>query len=124
MHLPRAMEDYLKTIWILQRENGSVRSLDVAETLHVSKPSVSRAMKLLREGGLLTIGADKRLTLTDAGREAAEQVYRKHRALRTLLISLGVRPETAERDACGMEHIVSDETLDSIVEHIGEEVAP
>jgi Mn-dependent DtxR family transcriptional regulator len=124
MHLPRATEDYLKTILILHRENGSVRSLDVAEALHVTKPSVSRAMKRLREDGYLTMEKDKRLSLTDAGRAAAEQICERHRALKTLLVSLGVCPETAEKDACGMEHVVSEETLDRIIHFIGKEVSP
>ncbi len=121
MHLPRATEDYLKTILILHRENGSVRSLDVAESLHVTKPSVSRAMKLLREAGYLTMEDDKRLTLTDTGRAAAEQVFQRHSALKTLFVSLGVCPETAEKDACGMEHMVSDETIDRIILFISKE---
>ncbi len=121
MHLPRAAEDYLKTILILHRKNGSVRSLDVAEALHVSKPSVSRAMKLLREAGYLTMEEDKRLSLTDAGRAAAERIYERHCALKRLLLSLGVSPETAGRDACGMEHAVSGETLDKILRFLGRE---
>ena len=112
MRLPRAMEDYLKTILILQNRNGSVRSLDVAEKLQVTKPSVSRAMKLLREGGFLTMDEEKRIFLTDTGRAAAEQIYEKHCILKQLLVSFGVCPETAEKDACGMEHIVSKETLE------------
>ena len=114
MQLPRAMEDYLKTILILHREKGAVRSLDVAQALQVSKPSVSRAMKSLREGGFLTMEEDKRLSLTDTGREVAEQVYQRHCALKRLLVSLGVCPETAEKDACGMEHVISGETLDRV----------
>ncbi len=123
MRLPRAMEDYLKTILLLQRENGSVRSLDVAQTLHVTKPSVSRAMKLLRDGGFLTMDDDRLLHLTDTGRAAAEQIYERHCVLKKLLVSLGVCPDTAEKDACGMEHIVSDETLDKITLFIGKEVS-
>ncbi len=123
MHLPRAMEDYLKTILILQKEKGFVRSLDVARTLHVTKPSVSRAIKFLRQDGFLTMDPEKRLSLTDTGREAAEQVFLRHSALKTLLLSLGVCPETAEKDACGMEHVISKETLDSIILFIGKEVS-
>ena len=121
MHLPRATEDYLKAILILHNRNGTVRSLDVAEFLHVTKPSVSRAMKLLREGGFLTMDADKRLSLTEPGRGAAEQVYEKHSALKLLLVSMGVSPETAEKDACGMEHVISEESLDKIIHFIGKE---
>ncbi len=123
MHLPRAFEDYLKTILILQNRKGTVRSMDVAESLHVTKPSVSRAMKALREGGFLTMDEDKRLCLTDTGRAAAEQVFQRHSALKTLLVSLGVCAETAEKDACGMEHVVSDETLDRIILYISKEVS-
>ena len=123
MPLPRALENYLKTILILEREKGTARSLDVAQALHVTKPSVSRAMKHLREGGFLTMEEGKRLCLTDTGRAAAEQVYQRHCALKTLLVSLGVSPETAEKDACGMEHIVSEETLDRIILFIGKEVS-
>ncbi len=111
MELHRAGEDYLKTILILQKKNSAVRSLDVAEMLNVSKPSVSRAIKLLREGGFLTMNNDKRISLTDAGREAAEQVFEKHRVLKNCLVSMGVDPETAEKDACRMEHTISTDTL-------------
>ena len=111
MELHRAGEDYLKTILILQKKNSAVRSLDVAEMLNVSKPSVSRAIKLLREGGFLTMNNDKRISLTDAGREAAEQVFEKHRVLKICLVSMGVDPETAEKDACRMEHTISTDTL-------------
>lgn len=121
MHLPRSMEDYLKTILILHRENGAVRSLDVAEALHVTKPSVCRAIKFLREGGFLTMDEGKCLSLTDNGRDVAEKVYQKHFALQTLLVSLGVCPETAERDACGMEHVISEETFDRIRRFLAKE---
>ena len=114
MRLNRADEDYLKAILILHRKNGVVRSLDVAETLHVSKPSVSRAMKLLRENGFLTMDKDKLICLTDAGREMAEQVYEKHSGLEKCLISMGVNPDIAERDACGMEHVINPETLEQM----------
>ena len=111
MKLNRASEDYLKAILILQKKNGIVRSLDIAEMLQVTKPSVSRAMKLLREGGFLTMNEDKRINLTDAGREMAEQVYERHCVLKKCLISIGVDPNIAERDACKMEHVINPETL-------------
>ena len=114
MPLPRAMEDYLKSILILENRNGAVRSLDVAEMLQVTKPSVSRAMKTLREGGFLTMDADKLLCLTDSGREAAERVYEKHCVLKKCLVSMGVDPDIAEKDACRMEHGISSETLEQI----------
>ena len=110
--LNRAGEDYLKAILLLQRRNGSVRSLDIVRLLGVSKPSVSVAVKLLREGGFLSMDEDKHIQLTDIGRETAEAVFEKHRVLLDCLIALGVDPDTADKDACRMEHIVSPETID------------
>ena len=123
MELHRAGEDYLKAILILQKQNHAVRSLDVAEMLRVTKPSVSRAMKLLREGGFLTMDADKRISLTEAGREAAEQVFEKHRILTDCLVTMGVDPGIAEKDACRMEHLISAETLVQMKNYVGREVA-
>ncbi len=123
MELHRAGEDYLKAILILQRQNHAVRSLDVAEMLSVTKPSVSRAMKLLREGGFLTMDADKRISLTEAGREAAEQVFEKHRVLTECLVTMGVDPGIAEKDACRMEHLISPETLEQMKIYVGRELA-
>ena len=102
MELHRAGEDYLKTLLLLQNKNGTVRSLDIARKLNVSKPSVSAAMKLLRDGGFLTMDENKRLCLTDAGREVAEQIYEKHLIVKECLISLGIDPDIAEKDACIM----------------------
>ena len=125
MELHRAGEDYLKAILILQKQNHAVRSLDVAEMLSVTKPSVSRAMKLLREGegGFLTMDADKRISLTEAGREAAEQVFEKHRVLTECLVTMGVDPGIAEKDACRMEHLISPETLEQMKIYVGRELA-
>ena len=123
MELHRAGEDYLKAILILQKQNHAVRSLDVAEMLSVTKPSVSRAMKLLREGGFLTMDADKLISLTEAGREVAEQVFEKHRVLTECLVTMGVDPGIAEKDACRMEHLVSPETLEQMKRYVGREVA-
>ena len=123
MELHRAGEDYLKAILILQKQNHAVRSLDVAEMLSVTKPSVSRAMKLLRDGGFLTMDADKRISLTEAGREAAEQVFEKHRVLTECLVTMGVDPGIAEKDACRMEHLISPETLEQMKIYVGRELA-
>ena len=98
MELHRAGKEYLKTILALEQKNGSVRSLDVARTLHVTKPSVSKAMKHLREGGYLTMGADKRICLTKAGREAAEQAADTHHILKSCLIAMGIDSATAEQE--------------------------
>ena len=123
MELHRAGEDYLKAILILQKQNHAVRSLDVAEMLRVTRPSVSRAMKLLREGGFLTMDADKRISLTEAGQEAAELVFEKHRILTECLVTMGVDPGIAEKDACRMEHLISAETLEQMKIYVGREVA-
>ena len=123
MELHRAGEDYLKAILILQKQNHAVRSLDVAEMLSVTKPSVSRAMKLLREGGFLTMDADKRICLTEAGREAAEQVFEKHRVLTECLVTMGVDPGIAAKDTCRMEHLISPETLEQMKIYVGRELA-
>lgn len=114
MELHRAGKEYLKTILALEQKNGSVRSLDVARTLHVTKPSVSKAMKHLREGGYLTMGADKRICLMKAGREAAEQAADTHHILKSCLIAMGIDPATAEQDACKMEHAVSPRSLEEM----------
>ena len=114
MELHRAGKEYLKTILALEQKNGSVRSLDVARTLHVTKPSVSKAMKHLREGGYLTMDADKRICLTKAGREAAEQAADTHHILKSCLIAMGIDPATAEQDACKMEHAVSPRSLEGM----------
>ena len=114
MELHRAGKEYLKTILALEQKNGSVRSLDVTRTLHVTKPSVSKAMKHLREGGYLTMDADKRICLTKTGREAAEQAADTHHILKSCLIAMGIDPATAEQDACKMEHAISRETLEQI----------
>ena len=119
--LHRAGEDYLKTILLLQNKNGSVRSLDVARKLNVSRPSVSAAMKLLRDGGFLTMDHNKRISLTDAGREAAELIYEKNTIVKECLISLGVDPDIAEKDACIMEHLISRETLEQMKRFTGKE---
>ncbi len=121
LELHRAGEDYLKAILILQKKDGAVRSLDVAELLGVTKPSVSRAMKLLRDGGFLTMDAGKRISLTEAGREAAETVCEKHRVIKRWLVSMGVDPDAADRDACRMEHVICPETLEKMKRYIGRE---
>ena len=118
MELLRAGKEYLKTILVLEQNSGAVRSLDVARALHVTKPSVSKAMKRLREGGYLTMDADKRIHLTNQGRKAAEQALDKHRVLLSYLISMGVDPAIAERDACELEHAISPETLDRMTHFV------
>ena len=114
MQLRRSGEDYLETILVLQMKYGSVRSLDVADSLNVTRPSVSNAIRRLQDGGYLVMNKDKTLVLTDAGYEVASRVYERHCVLKDGLVSLGVDPEVAERDACGIEHLISDETFEII----------
>ena len=114
MKLHASGEDYLEAILVLQRQKGMVRSVDVARHLEVTKPSVCNAVATLREGGFLTMDSDYFLHLTDVGREVAEQIYEKHRFFTDRLIEAGVDPETAERDACRIEHVISAESFDAL----------
>ena len=104
-------EDYLEAVLILQKKKGTVRSVDVARYLEVSKPSVCHAVATLRDGGFLTMDEDYSLHLTDVGRDVAEQTYEKHRFFTERLIEAGVNPDTAERDSCRIEHVISDESF-------------
>ena len=112
--LHRSGEDYLEAILILQKKNGPVRSSDVADFLNVTRPSVSRAISILREDGFILMNGDKTITLTEAGSETAGKVYERHCVLKDWLVTLGVDPEIAERDACGIEHIISRESFERI----------
>ena len=107
-------EDYLEAVLVLQKEKGMVRSVDVARHMEVSKPSVCHAVATLREGGFLTMDSDYFLHLTDVGQEAAEQIYEKHRFFTDRLIEAGVDPVTAEKDACRMEHVISQESFERL----------
>ena len=112
--LHASREDYLEAILVLQKQKGMVRSVDVARHMEVSKPSVSRAVTTLKEGGFLTMDDDFFLHLTDLGWEVAEQTYEKHCFFTRLLTEAGVDPKTAERDACRMEHAISDDSFQKI----------
>ena len=107
-------EDYLEAILVLKKQKGMVRSVDVARHLEVSKPSVCHAVATLRDGGFITMDSDYFLHLTDVGREVAEQIYEKHCFFTERLIAVGVDPETAEREACRMEHVISDESFERL----------
>ena len=111
MKLHASGEDYLETILVLQKKVGMVRSVDVARHMDVSKPSVCHAVATLKDGGFLTMDKDYFLHLTDIGREVAEQIYEKHRFFTERLIAAGVDPETAEADACRIEHVISEESF-------------
>ena len=118
MSVHESGEMYLEAILVLSKENGFVRSIDVSEYLGYSKPSVSRAMGILRTGGYINVDKDGAITLTDSGREIAEKIFERHTVLSKLLIRLGVSEETATADACKMEHAISDESFEAIRRHM------
>ena len=121
MHLRESGEMYLETILVLTREkNREVHSLDVAEYMNYSKPSVSRAVGLLKKGGYLEVSKDGALTLTGAGREIAEKIYERHTLLTGFFTMLGVDKEIAAEDACKIEHDISDESFEAIKNHVRE----
>ena len=111
MRLQESGEMYLEAIHVLSKSMAMVRSIDVSEYLGYSKPSVSRAVGLLKSGGYLTVDRDGGLNLTDSGREIAEKIYERHTLLTKLLIRVGVSEETAAADACKLEHAISDESF-------------
>ena len=111
MKLHASGEDYLEAILVLQKQKGAVRSVDVARHMDVSKPSVCHAVATLKNGGFLTMDDGFFLHLTNIGREVAEQIYEKHRFFTERLIAAGVDPETAEQDACRIEHVISEESF-------------
>ena len=114
----RSSEDYLETILILSERLPVVRSIDIATELNFSKPSVSIAMKHLKETGRITVSPAGYITLTAEGRDIAEKVYERHRVLAKMLVTLGVNEKTANEDACEMEHVISEETFRAIQNHI------
>ena len=121
MKLHASGEDYLETILVLQKKRSMVRSVDVARHMEVTKPSVCHAVATLRDGGFLTMDEDRFLHLTDVGREVAEKIYERHCFLTKHLISIGVDPETAEADACRIEHDISAETYERLKELVTKE---
>ena len=110
-------EMYLEAILVLAKKSGYVRSIDVSEYLGYSKPSVSRAMGILREGGYILVEKDGDITLTDSGKKLAETIYERHTVLSDLLIRLGVDEKTATDDACRIEHVISDESFQAIKQY-------
>ena len=118
MHIQESGEMYLETIFVLLKEKNLVRSVDVAEHMGYSKPSISRAMGLLKKGNVIEIAPDGAITLTDTGVQVAEKIYERHTLLTRLLVQLGVSPETAAEDACKLEHAISDESFEAIKRHV------
>lgn len=121
MKIQESAENYLETIYILTKRNGSVRSIDIAAELEFSKPSVSVAMKNLRENGYIEVDPDGFISLTDAGREIATRVYERHTLISKWLVQLGVDEDIAVEDACRVEHVLSLESFEAIKKHICDE---
>ena len=120
MHMQESGEMYLETILILSRTKGQVRSIDIVDYMSFSKPSVSRAVGLLKSGGYILVDPEGYITLTDAGREVAEKIYERHTTLTELLTRLGVDPDVAAEDACRMEHTISDESFEALKRHMNQ----
>ena len=118
MKVMESAENYLETILMLKASNGNVRSIDIANELGYSKPSVSIAMKRLREKGHIVVEDGGNIELTDEGRKIAEKIYERHVLLTDLLMRIGVSADVAEEDACRVEHYISEETLSTLKEHI------
>lgn len=119
MALHESAEMYLETIHVLSQTRGSVRSIDVAEHMGYTKPSVSRAVSLLKRGGYLEMDREGFLSLTQEGKSVAEKIFERHTVLSQWLISLGVGADTASEDACRIEHVISDESFDAIKAQMG-----
>ena len=118
MHIQESGEMYLESIHVLLKKNGRVRSVDVSEYMGYSKPSVSRAVGLLKNGGYIVVDKDGYITLTEKGLEVATKIYDRHTMLSQLLIRLGVDPEIAAEDACKLEHAISDESFRAIKRYV------
>ncbi len=117
MHLQESGEMYLETIYILSKKSSAVRSIDVGDYMGYSKPSVSRAVSILKKGGYVLMDKDGYLSLTDAGLEIAHKIYERHTLLTNFLVRLGVDQDTAVEDACKMEHDISDKTFEALKQH-------
>lgn len=118
MKIQESAENYLETILMIKEKKGAVRSIDIVRHLEFSKPSISRAMSLLRENGYITMDREGYIALTDSGMEIAQRIYERHRLLTRWLTALGVSPEVAAGDACRLEHDISAETFECLKEHI------
>ena len=120
MKIHESAENYLETIFVLQKRNGYVRSIDIATELNFSKPSISNAMKQLSTKGYIHMDESRLITLTEKGRQVAEQIYERHQLISEFLEMLGVDSQTAAEDACKIEHVLSKETFEKFKEHVNE----
>ena len=118
MALQESGEMYLETIYVLSRTNSHVRSIDISEHMGYSKPSISRAMSILKQDGYILVDSDGFITLSDTGRSVAEKIFERHTLLSGILMRLGVSPEVAADDACKIEHAISDESFEAIKRHV------
>ena len=118
MRLQESGEMYLESIYVLSKAQSTVRSIDISEYMGYSKPSVSRAVNLLKNGGYITMGKDNLITLTESGLEIAQKIFDRHTLIANLLIRLGVPEKIAAEDACKMEHAISDESFEAIRRHM------
>ena len=118
MALQESGEMYLETIFVLSQKGGTVRSIDICEHLGYSKPSVSRAVGLLKKGGYITVSPEGFITLTDIGIEVSQQLFERHTLLSNLLIHLGVDEETATEDTCRIEHVISEKSFNALKSYI------
>lgn len=119
MKLYESGEMYLETILVLSRKTAKLRSVDICEHLGYSKPSVSRAVGILKKDRLISVAQDGAISLTAKGREIAEKIYEKHIVLTKMLVGLGVPEDTAAKDACKIEHVISEESFSAIKKHLG-----
>ena len=118
MQLQESGQMYLETIYVLSKTISGVHSIDISEHMGYSKPSVSRAVNLLKSGGYITIDEENHITLTESGLEIAEKIYNRHIVLSKMLMALGVDEKIASEDACRMEHTISDESFEAISKHL------
>lgn len=118
MKIQESAENYLETILILKNQKGEVRSIDIANEMNFTKPSVSVAMKNLRENGYISMDADGFITLTEKGMAVAGTIYERHTLISDWLMALGVDPQTAAEDACRMEHVISSASFEAIKRHV------
>ena len=118
MHLHESGEMYIETIYVLTKESPHVRAIDVGERMGFSKPSVSRALGRLKQGGYVTVSSEGFLSLTESGIDIAEKIYARHELLKNFLVSIGVEEETATEDACKMEHAISDASFEAMKRHL------
>ena len=118
MKIQESAENYLETLLVLHTRKGAVRSIDIANEMNFSKPSVSVAMKNLRQGGYIKVDDDGSIILLDKGQEIAEKIYERHTLISEWLTAMGVDPEVAAEDACRIEHVISAETFDALKRHV------